>query len=100
MIFFVVLLYMRNKILLIPGTLLAFFPIGSGIYIGFIPLVHKLTDGDIKNINLSEVAFSLLIPASISTFVLAHKRKNAAYLLLNGVTLFVGPISTLFRTQN
>ncbi len=90
---------MKNKILLLPGTLIALYPIGIGIYEGIGRLVGKIVVGNIKEIETSEIASSLLIPASISTFVLAHKRENAAYLLLNGVPLLIGPISNLFRTQ-
>lgn len=78
---------MKNSLLIIPGTFCAVYSIGIGIYIGLGPLAGKIYDGNFKDISLTEVAFSLIIPASIYTFVLAHKQSDAAYLLLNGLPL-------------
>jgi hypothetical protein len=89
---------MTNKAIVVVGSLLAVYPIGIGISAG-IDLVAKIVDGKTEEIESSEISYSLLIPASISTFVLAHKRKNAAYLLLNGIPFLIGPISNLFRTK-
>jgi hypothetical protein len=88
---------MRNKILLLPGTLLAFYPIGLGLVsIGQI-LSYPSNDWKLKAKGAAYAG--VVIPASISTFVLAYKRQNAAYLLLNGIPLLIGGVSNLFRVQ-
>lgn len=87
---------MKNKILLIPGSFLTFYSIGAGL----VAIGSILSYPDEDSLNAERAAYATLaISTTISSCALAYQLENAAYLLLNGAPLLIGPISNLFRTQ-